>query len=179
MVSVIEEAAALVHGARQEAYGHPYDDFSRTGRLWGAILGIPDVPPHLVALCMAAVKISREVNAPKRDNLVDLAGYAEALALVRERQADTADTVTDASLPPHPPLVTTTTTDSSSEYPAREGPADFGVHLMDGQSFEMPWTRTLMATVPTSQGVWLRFACDPRYVDEPVTWPSMLRWSNS
>lgn len=125
-MSVIEEAAGLVHGARQDSYGHPFDDFSRTGRLWGAILGIPDVPPHLVALCMAAVKISREVNAPKRDNLVDLAGYAEALALVRERQADTADTVTGSSLPPHPPLYTTTTTTTEGmEYPAREAGADW------------------------------------------------------
>lgn len=70
------EAATHVYGERQAAYGHPATDFERTGRIWGAILGIPDVPPELVALCMAGLKISREVNAPKRDNLVDLIGYA-------------------------------------------------------------------------------------------------------
>jgi len=83
---VTDEATRLVHGARQGSYGHPADDFTRTGRMWGAILGIPDVPPHIVGLCMAAVKISRHVNAPKRDNLVDLAGYAETVRLVHERQ---------------------------------------------------------------------------------------------
>lgn len=70
------EAATHVYGERQASYGHPATDFERTGRIWGAILGTPDVPAELVALCMAGLKISREVNAPKRDNLVDLIGYA-------------------------------------------------------------------------------------------------------
>lgn len=70
------EAATHVYGERQASYGHPATDFERTGRIWGAILGIDDVPPHLVALCMAGLKISREVNEPKRDNMVDLIGYA-------------------------------------------------------------------------------------------------------
>jgi hypothetical protein len=81
------EAHRLVRGARQAAYGHPVDDFSRTGRMWGAILGIGDVSPEHVGLCMAAVKISREVNGHKNDNLVDLCGYAETVALVHERHA--------------------------------------------------------------------------------------------
>lgn len=85
--TILEEAQRLVHGPRQQSYGHPFDDFSRTGRLWGAILGCDPIPPDLVALCLVAVKISREVNAPKRDNRVDMAGYAETLDLVRQRQA--------------------------------------------------------------------------------------------
>ncbi len=84
--SPLMEAQRIVAGARQDAYGHPFDDFTRTGRMWGAILGVDDVPPDKVALCLIAVKISREVNAPKRDNVVDIAGYAETLALVREHQ---------------------------------------------------------------------------------------------
>lgn len=84
--SILEEARRLVHGDRGESYGHPVDDFSRTGRIWGAILGIPDVTAEQVALCMAAVKISREVNQPKRDNRVDIAGYAETLDMVVARR---------------------------------------------------------------------------------------------
>ena len=84
--TILQEAQRLVHGPRQQSYGHPFDDFTRTGRMWGAILGREDVPPDLVALCLVAVKIGREVNAPKRDNRVDMAGYAEALDLVRQRQ---------------------------------------------------------------------------------------------
>lgn len=91
--TVLEEANRLIYGARQASYGHPFDDFSKTGQIWGAILSDwrksdnPNVPPELVALCQIGVKISREVNATKRDNVVDIAGYAGTLQMVRERQA--------------------------------------------------------------------------------------------
>lgn len=85
--SALQEAQRLVHGDRGAAYGHPIDDYTRTGRMWGAVLGIPDIDPRLCCLMMAAVKISREVNAPKRDNRVDLAGYAECAEMVAERQS--------------------------------------------------------------------------------------------
>lgn len=84
--SALQEAQRLVHGDRGTAYGHPIDDYTRTGRMWGAILGLPDIDPRICCLMMAAVKISREVNAPKRDNRVDLAGYAECAQMVAERQ---------------------------------------------------------------------------------------------
>ena len=87
--SALVEAERLVHGDRRDDYGHPADDFTRTGRMWGAILDQPEpVPPHLVALCMAAVKISRECNRHKRDNLVDLAGYAETCRMVHARKGN-------------------------------------------------------------------------------------------
>lgn len=85
-LTVLSEADMLVNGARQADYGHPIEDFTRTGRIWGAILGTPDVPPDKVALCMVGVKISREVNKPKRNNRVDMAGYTATLDMVRERQ---------------------------------------------------------------------------------------------
>lgn len=85
--SVLQEAQRLVHGDRGAAYGHPIDDYTRTGRIWGAILGIPDIDPRLCCLMMAGVKVSREVNGHKRDNLTDLAGYAECAFMVAERQA--------------------------------------------------------------------------------------------
>ena len=86
--TVLEEADELVNGARQEDYGHPLDDFSRTAQMWSAILG-DEVTPEQVALCMCAVKLSRQCNRPKRDNLVDLAGYAQTCQMVldeRERR---------------------------------------------------------------------------------------------
>ena len=84
--TILEEAQRLVHGNRGADYGHPADDYARTGRLWGAILGLPDIDPRICCLMMAAVKISREVNKHKRDNLTDLAGYAECANMVAERQ---------------------------------------------------------------------------------------------
>lgn len=88
--SILHEAHRLVHGDRNAAYGHPIDDYTRTGRIWGAILGIPDIDPRICCLMMSAVKISREVNAPKRDNRVDMAGYAECAQMVADRQSQGA-----------------------------------------------------------------------------------------
>lgn len=84
--TILQEAQRLVHGNRGADYGHPIDDYTRTGRIWGAILGLPDIDPRLCCLMMAAVKISREVNRHKRDNLTDLAGYAECADMVAQRQ---------------------------------------------------------------------------------------------
>ena len=86
--TILDEAKELIYGARQQSYGHPWLDFSRIAKIWEAIFGHP-VTPEQVALCLIGVKISREVNAHKRDNLVDGAGYFGTLELVvqeRERQ---------------------------------------------------------------------------------------------
>lgn len=82
----LEEAQRLVGGERGTDYGHPFEDFSRTGKMWAAILGLPDVTPEQVALCMAALKISRLCQSIKRDSYVDLAGYARTLELVDEHR---------------------------------------------------------------------------------------------
>ena len=82
--TILDEAKGLVHGDRGEDYGHPGEDFARTGKIWGAILGIPDVPPAKVAMCMVGVKLSRECNKPKRDNRIDGAGYFETMDMCSE-----------------------------------------------------------------------------------------------
>ena len=82
--SILIEAQRLVHGDRGDAYGHPLDDFRRTAAMWSAILGC-EVRPEQVGLCMCAVKISRQCNKPKRDNLVDIAGYAETVSMALEK----------------------------------------------------------------------------------------------
>jgi len=86
--TILEEAQSLVQGPRQGDYGHPIDDFTRTGAMWGALLGREAVDPHMVALMMVALKLSREVNRRKRDNRVDAAGYLLTADMVDERQAE-------------------------------------------------------------------------------------------
>lgn len=83
--SILDEAKRIVHGERGENYGHPFEDFSRTAKIWSAILEI-EITPEQVALCMIGVKISREINRPKRDNIVDGAGYFETLDMVKSER---------------------------------------------------------------------------------------------
>lgn len=81
--SVAVEAQSLVYGDRQGQYGHPRDNFTVTAQLWTVVLQhkLEDgafVTPEDVARCMRMVKEARQLHAPKRDNLVDIIGYAIA-----------------------------------------------------------------------------------------------------
>jgi hypothetical protein len=84
--TILDEAKRIVYGERGENYGHPFEDFSRTAKIWSAILDI-EITPEQVALCMVGLKISREVNRPKRDNVVDGAGYFENLDMVKKERS--------------------------------------------------------------------------------------------
>lgn len=83
--SILLEADALVNGPRRLDYGHPLDDYTRTAKMWSAILG-HEVTAEQAALCMICVKISRECNAPKRDNMVDAAGYSWVTQEIRDER---------------------------------------------------------------------------------------------
>lgn len=83
--SILLESHGLVHGDRNEDYGHPIEDFDRTAKLMSAVLGF-EVRIEQVPLLMMCVKLSRQCHAPKRDNLVDIAGYAETAGMLDDRQ---------------------------------------------------------------------------------------------
>jgi hypothetical protein len=40
------------------------------------------ITPRQVALMMIGVKLAREVNTPKRDNLLDIAGYVKCIDII-------------------------------------------------------------------------------------------------
>lgn len=88
--SILKEAERLVNGPRQNDYGHPHDDYSKVGKIWSGILrdilkpGC-EVTALQAALCMIGVKLSREANRHKRDNLVDAAGYAQVADMIAKR----------------------------------------------------------------------------------------------
>lgn len=80
--SVLTEAEDLVNGPRRGDYGHPLDDFRRSAKMMTGVL-LDKLQPGTeitwqdIPLLMECVKMSREVNYPKRDNRVDGAGYWE------------------------------------------------------------------------------------------------------
>lgn len=84
-----EEAATLVHGARQANYGHPLDNFTGTAGIWNGIihkkLNAP-LTAEDVALCMVGVKLSRETHVSKRDNIVDAHGYLMTYQMVKDER---------------------------------------------------------------------------------------------
>lgn len=89
--SIAHEAHRLVHGDRGAQYGSPLDDFGRTAGMASALLQDKlksDLTAEDVALLMICVKLSRAANMMKRDTVVDIAGYAEALWLVVEERAN-------------------------------------------------------------------------------------------
>jgi hypothetical protein len=82
--SALLEAHDLVYGGRGVDYGHPHENYSKTAAIWQVLFGKKlklgaKVGPEDVMLGMIAVKMSRELNRPKRDNRVDGAGYFELL----------------------------------------------------------------------------------------------------
>ena len=84
---ILDEAKRITASDRQEDYGHPSQDFARTARMWTGILAGKlregaEVVPMDVPLCMIAVKLARQAHRHKRDNLVDIAGYARTAAMV-------------------------------------------------------------------------------------------------
>lgn len=77
--SILQEAQRLTHGDRNKDYGHPLDDYTRTAAIASALLAHKLKEPitaEEMATLMIGVKLSRHMHAPKRDNMVDAAGYA-------------------------------------------------------------------------------------------------------
>lgn len=76
--TILEEAQSAVYGSRQEDYGDVSENFERIAKGWEMILGIKPTPEQ-VGLCMIQVKVARQCHKPKRDNLVDISGYAATI----------------------------------------------------------------------------------------------------
>lgn len=80
---ILVEALRLTSGDRQATYGPPDQDFRRTAAMWSALFGHAFEPKD-VALAMILLKASRQIHQRKRDNWVDIAGYARCGAICDE-----------------------------------------------------------------------------------------------
>lgn len=83
--SILGEADAIAGQHRSRDYGHPLINHQRIADIWNVQiaekLSLP-LTPRDVALLMIGLKLAREVNTPKRDNLVDICGYVKCLEMM-------------------------------------------------------------------------------------------------
>jgi hypothetical protein len=81
--NILEESLRLVTGDRQDAYSHPKHDFATTAKFWKVYIdrriesGHELFQPEDVAAMLRLLKESREAHKHRRDNLTDIAGYAQ------------------------------------------------------------------------------------------------------
>lgn len=91
-MTYLEEAIMLSGTDRQRDYGHPRINHERIAAIWNVVLGNKlkePITPQDVVWCMIGTKIAREVNSPKRDNAVDVAGYINCLDLIENSPENT------------------------------------------------------------------------------------------
>ena len=85
--SILSEAERIVNGERQADYSDPVANFKRIAEIASAIMA-KDITAEECCIVMIAVKLARENYKHKRDNLVDLAGYAEILNRIKENEVE-------------------------------------------------------------------------------------------
>ena len=77
---ILREAADTIGGGRQDDYGNAEDSFAAIAKMWQAYLAARGARGPLdgrdVACMMSLLKVARDAKGRKRDNLVDIAGYA-------------------------------------------------------------------------------------------------------
>jgi len=79
--TVLEEAQRITTGDRDADYGHPAEHWKRTTGAINAIYGT-SFEPRDWGYMMQIDKMARDQNRPKRDNLVDICGYARCIERV-------------------------------------------------------------------------------------------------
>jgi hypothetical protein len=85
-IDILSEAARVVDGNRRNDYGTPLENHKRTAQLWSAYLGRVLLPEDV---CMLNIlqKISRGMNTITHDTLVDIAGYARNIQIIKQEKA--------------------------------------------------------------------------------------------
>ena len=81
--SILSEAEEIVNGSRHSDYGDARESFGRVATIASVMTGKELAPEDCCAVLMA-VKLVRESFNHKRDNLVDLCGYAELMNRLKE-----------------------------------------------------------------------------------------------
>lgn len=85
--NILQEAEQLTTGDRQADYGPPEIDYARVAQTFNAAFQ-QDLTTEQAIGFMLCVKLCREGWKHKRDNLVDLCGYAACLQRVHDKTAE-------------------------------------------------------------------------------------------
>lgn len=77
--AILSKASKVIGGQRQEDYGTPDDSFQEIANLFNA-MGLErngnKIEKTDTPMAMVMLKLAREFNRPKLDNIVDTCGYA-------------------------------------------------------------------------------------------------------
>lgn len=84
--AALDEAAALINGPRQEAYGHPRENFTRLAERMTQVVG-KDVSAYQAAQILAELKLARLANGFQRDSVVDAIAYLALMMELVDEQA--------------------------------------------------------------------------------------------
>jgi len=81
----------MIYGDREKTYGHPAVNLERIAHLWQAYLVAAiqskdefEFSAENVAWMMVLVKMARQMNKSKRDNLIDAAGYIALIERIED-----------------------------------------------------------------------------------------------
>lgn len=92
--NVLQEADRLVSGARRTTYGSPQLNWRAITDVWNVFLRakLRDhcvITPRDACMLMVLMKTIREgTGLPKRDNLIDIAGYARCAEIIADAESD-------------------------------------------------------------------------------------------
>lgn len=96
--NVLQEADKLTMGVKYEEYGDSAIECQRIAEYWTTLFG-HKVRADQVPLAMMLLKISRQQHRHKRDNLVDIAGYARVSEHVMAQCFDSNRPFVDPPVP--------------------------------------------------------------------------------
>ena len=74
-MDILKTALKLTTVDRHSEYGDCTVELDRVATMWSVIFET-EITPNQVALAMIALKITRQMHSNKKDNWIDIAGYA-------------------------------------------------------------------------------------------------------
>lgn len=86
--TLLDDAAAIVNGDRLQQYGHPSVHFARVAAGWETIFADGIFDEERVALAMVWFKMCRQLQANKKDNIVDAIGYLLTVDMCASSKAE-------------------------------------------------------------------------------------------